>query len=58
MEILNVNDQYRPLPGAFVDIWHCDAAGSYSEYGDPGGFGLPMGGSNGRPPPMMNRLFM
>ena len=27
-----VDDQCRPLPGARVDIWHCDAAGLYSGY--------------------------
>jgi protocatechuate 3,4-dioxygenase beta subunit len=28
----------RPLPGARVDIWHCDAGGAYSGYrGQPGG---------------------
>ena len=59
IEVLNVNNQCRPLPGAFVDIWHCDAAGGYSEYGGLGGFGPPpggrvgppMGGPNGRRPP-------
>src|SRR5215211_5537372 len=25
-----------PLPGAYVDIWHCDAAGSYSDVRDAG----------------------
>jgi protocatechuate 3,4-dioxygenase beta subunit len=25
----------RPLPGAYVDIWHCDAAGIYSDVEDP-----------------------
>ena len=23
----------EPLPGVYVDIWHCDADGNYSEYG-------------------------
>lgn len=23
----------KPLPGVYVDIWHCDAQGYYSEYG-------------------------
>src|SRR5260370_21587508 len=26
-----------PLPGAMVDVWHCDAAGVYSDVADPGG---------------------
>ena len=26
-----------PLPGAMVDVWHCDAAGVYSDATDPGG---------------------
>src|SRR6185295_8143774 len=26
-----------PLPGAMVDVWHCDAAGVYSDAADPGG---------------------
>lgn len=26
-----------PLPGAMVDLWHCDAAGVYSDVVDPGG---------------------
>lgn len=26
-----------PLPGATVDLWHCDAAGAYSDVADPGG---------------------
>ena len=26
-----------PLPGAMVDVWHCDAAGVYSDAVDPGG---------------------
>lgn len=25
----------KPLPGAQVDIWHCDAAGTYSDTSDP-----------------------
>jgi protocatechuate 3,4-dioxygenase beta subunit len=28
--------QCRPLPGATVDIWHCDAQGVYSGVTDPG----------------------
>ena len=26
-----------PLPAAMVDVWHCDAAGVYSDAADPGG---------------------
>jgi protocatechuate 3,4-dioxygenase beta subunit len=26
-----------PLPGAVVDVWHCDALGAYSDVRDPGG---------------------
>jgi protocatechuate 3,4-dioxygenase beta subunit len=26
-----------PLPGAMVDLWHCDAVGAYSDVQDPGG---------------------
>lgn len=26
----------RPLPGALIDIWHCDAMGAYSDVRDPG----------------------
>lgn len=26
-----------PLPGAVVDVWHCDATGVYSDVTDPGG---------------------
>jgi len=31
--ILNLNESCAPLVGAFVDIWHCDKDGYYSEYG-------------------------
>jgi protocatechuate 3,4-dioxygenase beta subunit len=42
----------RPIPSAAVDIWHCDASGTYSGYAspdpnDPG----PGGGTGGPPPP-------
>lgn len=30
--IQNTNDDCNPLPGALVDLWHCDAKGNYSEY--------------------------
>ncbi|SDM52720.1 dioxygenase family protein [Siphonobacter aquaeclarae] len=31
--IQNKNNSCAALSGALVDIWHCDAAGNYSEYG-------------------------
>lgn len=34
--ILNSNSSCAALAGALVDIWHCDAAGNYSEYGGTG----------------------
>lgn len=30
--IQNVNQGCLPLEGVFVDVWHCDAKGNYSEY--------------------------
>jgi protocatechuate 3,4-dioxygenase beta subunit len=30
--IQDANNNCKPLPNAFVDIWHCDAHGNYSEY--------------------------
>jgi protocatechuate 3,4-dioxygenase beta subunit len=50
-----------PLPGAAVDIWHCDALGVYSGFnamnrgGPPGGLGdrpPPPPGPGGPPPPI------
>ena len=39
--VLNVNqvanNSCTPLPGAVVDIWHCDALGSYSDVRDNAG---------------------
>lgn len=32
----NSNNSCNALAGAIVDIWHCDAEGSYSEYGGTG----------------------
>ncbi|MEO9483682.1 MAG: intradiol ring-cleavage dioxygenase [Ekhidna sp.] len=32
LKVENVNDNCEPLVGAFVDIWHCDSKGNYSEY--------------------------
>lgn len=34
--ILNNSASCAVLPGAIVDIWHCDAEGNYSEYGGSG----------------------
>lgn len=31
--IVNVNDNCSALQGAIVDVWHCDVAGNYSQYG-------------------------
>ena len=44
----------RPLEGAVLDIWHCDARGFYSGYtanNPDGGPGGGPGGFNGPPPP-------
>jgi protocatechuate 3,4-dioxygenase beta subunit len=32
--IVDKNKNCKPLPGAMVDIWHCDKDGNYSEYGN------------------------
>jgi len=32
--IQDKNNNCNPLPGAIVDIWHCDKDGYYSEYGN------------------------
>ena len=34
--VKNKNNGCAALQGAFVDIWHCDADGNYSEYGGSG----------------------
>ena len=34
--VRNVNNSCTVLEDAIVDIWHCDAAGNYSEYGGSG----------------------
>lgn len=36
IKIQNQNNSCKPLSGVFVDIWHCDAEGNYSEYGGTG----------------------
>ncbi len=33
LTVVNTNDACRPLSGVNVEIWQCDASGSYSEYG-------------------------
>ncbi|MCK0145756.1 intradiol ring-cleavage dioxygenase [Arenibacter sp. F26102] len=33
LKVLDQSNDCKPLSGAFVDIWHCDAEGFYSEYG-------------------------
>lgn len=33
LTVLNGNDGCSPLPGVWVDVWHCDSHGRYSEYG-------------------------
>lgn len=32
-----VNGVCRPLSGAYLDVWHCDAGGVYSDVGNRGG---------------------
>lgn len=34
LKIQDLSDACLPLPGVHVDIWHCDASGFYSEYGN------------------------
>lgn len=36
INVLNAKNDCKPLEGALVDIWHCDANGYYSEYGGTG----------------------
>jgi protocatechuate 3,4-dioxygenase beta subunit len=33
IKVVNVNNGCAPVSGANVEIWHCDVAGNYSEYG-------------------------
>ncbi len=33
LTIQDQSDNCNPLSGVFVDIWHCDAKGNYSQYG-------------------------
>jgi protocatechuate 3,4-dioxygenase beta subunit len=37
LTVLNVNTGCSPVANATVEIWHCDAAGNYSEYGNATG---------------------
>jgi protocatechuate 3,4-dioxygenase beta subunit len=41
LTIVDQNNNCSPLEGVFVDVWHCDAEGNYSEYG-----GIPMQATN------------
>lgn len=34
--VFSITDGCAPLEGATVDVWHCDAAGVYSDVNDPG----------------------
>ena len=34
LTIVDKTNHCKPLPGAHVDIWHCDKDGNYSEYGN------------------------
>lgn len=33
LTIQNKSDSCNPLEGVYVDLWHCDSEGNYSEYG-------------------------
>lgn len=33
LTIQNQNSDCQPMANAFVDVWHCDAEGNYSQYG-------------------------
>lgn len=33
LTVVSQKNDCKPLPGVFVDVWHCDAHGAYSEYG-------------------------
>jgi len=34
LKVLNKSTDCKPLSGVYVDVWHCDAQGNYSEYGN------------------------
>ncbi len=36
LRVLDQSNDCQPVPGVYVDIWHCDADGNYSEYGGTG----------------------
>ena len=38
LSIQNKDDDCNPLPGVWVDVWHCDNEGHYSEYENNGDF--------------------
>lgn len=33
LTVTDQSDECNPLPGVYVDLWHCDAEGNYSQYG-------------------------
>jgi protocatechuate 3,4-dioxygenase beta subunit len=37
LKVVNVNANCAPVANANVEIWHCDAAGNYSQYGSQAG---------------------
>lgn len=37
LALVDVNDGCRPISGARVDVWHCDADGAYSGFAQRGG---------------------
>jgi protocatechuate 3,4-dioxygenase beta subunit len=41
LTIQDQSNECKPLAGVFVDVWHCDSDGNYSEYG-----GTPMQSTN------------
>jgi protocatechuate 3,4-dioxygenase beta subunit len=36
ISVVNTNNSCSPVAGANVEVWQCDAAGNYSEYGNQG----------------------
>jgi len=36
LTVQDQSDDCNPLTGVYVDVWHCDAMGNYSEYGGTG----------------------
>jgi protocatechuate 3,4-dioxygenase beta subunit len=37
LTVVSANNGCSPIANATVEVWHCDAAGNYSEYGDSTG---------------------